>query len=85
MSSVVYFSPQLSNFSLTNMALSAKCVSQMADALKEEIIEHIYMSEQYNMVMHDLVGEALYSKLGMVDEDLRFELGMCIIDRLELK
>ena len=43
------------------------------------------MSEQYNMVMHDLVGEALYSKLGMVDEDLRFELGMCIIDRLELK
>ena len=85
MSSVVYSSPQLSNFSLINMALSAKCVSQMADALKEEIIEHIYMSEQYNTVMHDLVNEALYSKLGMVDEDLRFELGMCIIDRLELK
>lgn len=67
------------------MALSAQCVSKMADALKKEIIEHIYMSEEYNTVMHDLVSEALYSKLGMVDEDLRFELGMCIIDRLELK
>ena len=85
MSSVVYFSPQLLKFSLTDMALSAKCVSRMADALKEEIIEHIYMSEKYSDLMHDLVADALYSKLGMVDEDLRFELGMCIIDRLELK
>jgi len=85
MSSVVYFSPQLSNFSLTDMALSAKCVSRMADALKEEIIEHIYMSEKYSDLMHDLVADALYSKLGIIDEDLRFELGMCIIDRLELK
>ena len=67
------------------MALSAKCVSQMADALKEEIIEHIYMSEKYNEVMHDLVSEALDSKLGEIDEDLYFELGMCIMDRTELK
>ena len=85
MSSVVYSLPQLSKFSLTDMALSAKCVSQMADALKEEIIEHIYMSEKYNEVMHDLVSEALDSKLGEIDEDLYFELGMCIMDRIELK
>ena len=57
----------------------------MADALKEEIIEHIYMSEKYNEVMHDLVSEALDSKLGEIDEDLYFELGMCIMDRIELK
>ena len=67
------------------MALSAKCVSQMADALKEEIIEHIYMSEKYNEVMHDLVSEALEQQLGEIDEDLFFELGMCIVDRLHLK
>ena len=67
------------------MALSAKCVSQMADALKEEIIEHIYMSEKYNEVMHDLVSEALDQQLGEIDEDLFFELGMCIVDRLHLK
>ena len=85
MSSVVYSLPQLSKFSLTDMALSAKCVSQMADALKEEIIEHIYMSEKYNEVMHELVSEALDSKLGEIDEDLYFELGMCIMDRIELK
>ena len=85
MSSVVYFSPQLSNFSLTDMALSAKCVSRMADALKEEIIEHIYMSEKYSYVMHELISDALGSKLGEIDEDLFFELGWCIMDRIELK
>ena len=67
------------------MALSAKCVSRMADALKEEIIEHIYMSEKYNEVMHELVSEALQQQLGEIDEDLFFELGMCIVDRLHLK
>jgi hypothetical protein len=85
MSSVVYSSPQLSNFFLTDMALSAQCVSRMADALKEEIIEHIYMSEKYNEVMHELVSEALQQQLGEIDEDLFFELGMCIVDRLHLK
>jgi hypothetical protein len=85
MSSVVYSLPQLSKFSQTDMALSAQCVSRMADALKEEIIEHIYMSEKYSEVMHDLVADALGSKLGEIDEDLFFELGMCIMDRIELK
>jgi protoheme ferro-lyase len=85
MSSVVYSLPQLSKFSQTDMALSAKCVSRMADALKEEIIEHIYMSEKYNEVMHELVSEALQQQLGEIDEDLFFELGMCIVDRLHLK
>jgi hypothetical protein len=35
--------------------------------------------------MHDLVSDALRAKLGDVDEDLFYELGMCLIDRIELK
>ena len=67
------------------MALSAKCVSKLADALKEDIINQIYADERYTEFMTDVVGDILRQKLGDVDDDLFYDLGMVLIDRIELK
>ncbi len=67
------------------MSLSATCVSKLVDALKSDVIHHIYEDERYMELMNDLVSDALRAKLGDVDEDLFYELGMCLIDRIELK
>jgi hypothetical protein len=67
------------------MSLSATCVSKLVDALKNDVIDYMYQDERYTELMHELVSDALRAKLGDVDEDLFYELGMCLIDRIELK
>ena len=67
------------------MSLSATCVSKLVDALKNDVINYIYEDERYIELMHEIVSDALRAKLGDVDEDLFYELGMCLIDRIELK
>ncbi len=67
------------------MPLSETTVSTLADALKKEVINRIYEDDRYAEVMHDLIGDALHSTLGDCHEDLFFELGMVIMDRIELK
>ncbi len=65
--------------------LSNKTVSKIADAVKKDVIEHIYMNEKYAEVMQELVTEALDATLGEMDEDLYFDIGMLIFDRIELR
>jgi len=67
------------------MALSNITISRLAGVLKEDIINEIYGSEKYVEIMTDLISEALEKKLGKCDEDLFFELAMCLMDRIELK
>ncbi len=67
------------------MSISAITVSRIADALKDDIIEHIYSNEKYNDLMRQCVQEALDAKMGEMDEDLYFDLGMCLYERIELK
>jgi hypothetical protein len=65
--------------------LSNKTVSKIADAVKKDVIEHIYMNEKYAELMQDLIPDAIYSLMGEMDEDLAFEIGMLLFDRIELK
>ena len=67
------------------MSLSATCVSKLVDALKNDVINYIYEDERYIELMHEIVSDALRAKLGDVDEDLFYELGICLLDRIELK
>ena len=67
------------------MPLSESTVSRIVDALKDDIIEHIYTNEKYNEVMCQCIEEALDAKMGEMDEDLYFDLGMCLYERIELK
>ena len=67
------------------MPLSESTVSKLADVIKPDIVQEIYDSEKYYDFMTELIGEALEKKLGKCDQDLFFDLGMCLMDRIELR
>ena len=67
------------------MSLSNQTINNLASALVPEVIDYIYQDERWCEFMQELVPDALQEKLGEVDEDLKFELAMCIMDRISLK
>ena len=67
------------------MALSNQTISNLADALVPEVIDYIYLDERWCEFMQQVVPDALKDKLGEIDEDLQFDLAMCIMDRICLK
>ena len=67
------------------MSLSNKTVSNIADALKSEVIDHIYANETYASMMPQLVCEALDATMGEMDDDLYFDLAMVLFDSIALK
>jgi hypothetical protein len=67
------------------MALSNQTISKLSDALVPEVIDYIYEDQRWVELMHEVIPDAIQSKLGSVDEDLRFELALCIMDRIGLK
>ena len=67
------------------MPLSNKTVSNIADVLKKEVIDHIYANESYASMMQQLLCEALDATMGEMDDDLYFDLAMVLFDRIELK
>ena len=67
------------------MNLSTESVSKIADALKPAVINYIYEDEGYVEYMQTAVVEGIRKTMGDMDEDLLFELGMLIFDRIELK
>jgi hypothetical protein len=67
------------------MQLSTQSVSKIADALKPVVIDYIHEDEGYVEYMQTAVIEGIRNTMGDMDEDLLFELGMLIFDRIELK
>lgn len=67
------------------MALSAETIIKLADALKPEVIDYICIDDRLCEFMHEIVPEAIKSKLGPVDEDVLFDLSLCVMDRIFLK
>lgn len=68
------------------MALSNQTISNLASALVPEVIEYIYEDERWCEFMQEIVPDALKEKLGgEIDENLQFDLAMCIMDRITLK
>jgi hypothetical protein len=67
------------------MALSNQTVLKLADALVPEVIDYIYEDERWVDLLHEIIPDAIQTKLGAVDEDLRFELALCIMDRIVMK
>ena len=67
------------------MQLSTQSVSKIADALKPAVIDYIYEDEGFVEYMQTAVIEGIRNTMGDMDEDLLFELGMLIFDRIELK
>lgn len=67
------------------MALSNQTISNLASALVPEVIDYIYEDERWCEFLHQVVPDALHNKLGEIDDELQFDLAMCIMDRITLK
>lgn len=67
------------------MKLSTQSIIKIADALKPTVIHYIYEDPEFAEYMHGAVIEGIKSAMGDMDEDLLFEIGMLIFDRIELK
>ena len=67
------------------MNLSTQSVSKIADALKPAVIDYIYADEGFVEYMQTAIVEGIRDTMGDMDEDLLFEIGMLLFDRIELK
>ena len=67
------------------MNLSTQSVSKIADALKPAVIDYVSMDESFIEVLQTAIIGGIRNTMGDMDEDLLFEIGMLIFDRIELK
>jgi hypothetical protein len=67
------------------MALSNKTIENLAETLVPEVIDYIISDERWIDFMNEMVPDAIDDKLGNVDDNLKFDLAMSIIDRISFK
>lgn len=67
------------------MALSDQTINNLASALTSEVIDYIYQDERWCDFMQEIITDALDDKLGPIDENLKYELAVCIMDRICFK
>jgi hypothetical protein len=64
------------------MSLSQKAFHKLSQTLTPEVIDYIYKDERYVEFMQEIIPDALVEKLGQIDEDLKCELSMSIMDNI---
>jgi hypothetical protein len=67
------------------MALSHSTINKLASALVPEVIDYIYQDERWCEFMHEVIPDALQEQLGEIDEELKYELSVCIMDHICFK
>ena len=67
------------------MQLSHESVSKIADALKPAIIEYLIADDRVTQALQDGVADGIREVMGDMDDDLFFEIGMLVFDRIEFK
>ena len=67
------------------MALSNQTVQKLADALTPEVIDYIFADERWVDFMQEIVPDAVQAKMGEVCEDIKYDLSLCIMDRIYMK
>jgi len=67
------------------MKLSHSSVTKIADAIKPTIIEYLISDDNVTQALQDGVAEGIREIMGDMDDDLFFEIGMLVFDRIEFK
>lgn len=67
------------------MKLSHSSVTKIADALKPAIIEYLIADDRVTQALQDSVADGIREVMGDMDDDLFFEIGMLVFDRIEFK
>ena len=64
--------------------LSDKAVKILADKIAPEVIESLAMSDAFIEFLHEQIPALIEEKLGEMDEDLYFDISMCVLDKVRL-
>lgn len=67
------------------MTLSVSTVRKLADTLTPEVVEDILANEKVIEVLYEIVPEIIKNHMGEVEDDLLYELSLCIMDNIYLK
>lgn len=67
------------------MALSNRTVQSLSDALAPEVVDYIYQDERWITFLHEIIPDAIISTLGQVDNEVLFDLSLCVMDSLVVK
>ena len=68
-----------------NTMLSNKTYNLLAKTLAPRIANAIQCSDKYIELMLDLVPDLVTTELGEMDDEIFYELCMCVVDRIYLK
>jgi hypothetical protein len=66
------------------MALSTSTIQRLADALCDDVAQHITEDKRFFDLMVELIPDAIHDKLGDVEHQVASELSMCISERIRL-
>lgn len=64
--------------------LSNKAIKILADKIAPEVIDELAMSEAFVEFLHEHIPALIDKKLGEMDEDLYFDISMCVMDKVRL-
>ena len=64
--------------------LSNKAIKILADKIAPEIIDELAMSETFIQFLHQHIPPLIDDKLGECDDDLMFDLTLCLMDKVLL-
>jgi hypothetical protein len=67
------------------MTLSNQTTRKLGIVLTSEVIEYIYQDERWIDFMHEIIPDAISEKMGNIDNNLLFELGMIVMENIQLK
>ena len=67
------------------MKLSHSSVTKIADALKPAIIEYLIADDRVTQALQDAVSDGIREIMGDMDDDLFFDIGMLVFDRIDFK
>ena len=65
--------------------LSNSTVQKMAAALAPEVMDNIYSSDAFVTMMHEVIPDIITAKMGEIDDELLYELSLCVMDKIYLK
>lgn len=65
--------------------LSDKTFQELADTLTFEVISCIEQDSRYVDFMQEVIPDSLCFLMGQLDDDLKFELSLAIMDRIMLQ
>jgi hypothetical protein len=64
--------------------LSDKAIKILADHIAPGVIEEIAMSDAFIEFLHQQIPDLIDKRLGECDDDLFFDLGLCVMDKVRL-